>query len=247
MVYEKLKVAKKIGNTKLISIFILNKLEFNLWIMQAQIPDRNEAIEMVREELQAGIAVSGHTYEIRVNLPVEVRNAAAEAIRVLENGHKQKLLKLAAPAILLARFHAREEMENTLIRWINRIIGAEEGFQFAFNNYGSIPAQPLYWRIQDNGNFRQLAERLRVLDGWMQGNGCGPVQLIHSPRLLLVEEMDSSVERQIQLEFSSRCHHLEMELRELELMRCDAWSNRFQLVSRFPLLPPGFKQSERFI
>jgi hypothetical protein len=226
---------------------MLNKLEFNLWQMQVQIPDKNEDTELVRGELQAGTAVSGHTYEIRVNLPVEVRDAAAEAISGLENWHKKKLLKMAAPAILLARFHAREEMESTLLRWINRIIGAQEGFQFAFNNYGSMPAQPLYWRIQDNGNFRHLAERLRVLDGWMQGNGCGALRLIHSPRLLLVEEMDSSVERAIQLEFSSRCHHLEMELRELELMRCDAWSDKFQLVSRFPLLPSGFKQSERFI
>ncbi|WP_290794697.1 hypothetical protein [Flavihumibacter sp. UBA7668] len=215
--------------------------------MQAQIPDRNEAGVLVSSELQAGIAFSGNTYEIRVNLPVEVMHAAAEAISGLENWHKQRLLKIAAPAILVARFHAREEMEGTLLRWINRIIGTQEGFQFAFNNYGSMPKQPLYWRIQDKGNFRQLTERLRVLDGWMQGNGCGALRLIHSPRLLLVEEMDSSVERQIQLEFSSRCHHLEMELRELELMRCDAWSNKFQLVSRFPLLPPGFKQPERFI
>lgn len=215
--------------------------------MQAQIPDRKEATEPVWGELQAASAFSGNTYEIRVNLPAEVKCAASEAVSRLENWHKQKLLKLAEPAILLARFHAREEMESTLLRWINRIIGAQEGFQFAFNNYGSMPAQPLYWRIQDNGNFRQLAERLRVLDGWMQGNGCGPLKLIHSPRLLLVEEMDSSVERQIQLEFSPRCHHLEMELLELELMRNNVWGDKFQLVSRFPLMPPGFKQSERFI
>ncbi|KYP13162.1 MAG: hypothetical protein A1D16_07160 [Flavihumibacter sp. CACIAM 22H1] len=228
--------------TKIISIFMLNKLEAKSVVMQVQYPGKTEPAALFSGRQQVSDGIAFRRYELRVSLSAQVKEAVSDLLLPLKDFSKQRLLKLADPCLLIARFQAREEMEGTLFRWLNRIIGTQEGFGFAFNNYGGMPGQPLYWRVQEPGSFRMLAERLRVLEGWMQGNGCGALQLIHSPRLLLVEEIDESIERAVQLEFSSNCHRQEMVLTELELVVADKGNQDFRLLSRFPLLPPGFKQ-----
>ena len=185
----------------------------------------------------------GRVYELNIRLPERVLVAVAETANELESLRKAQLAKLSRPVLTIARFQAREEMEPTLLRWINRILSNQTGFRFAFNNYGSMPGKPLYWRIQDPEPFRKLATGFRVLEGWLQGNGCYGPELFAHPCLPLLDELDGSIEREVLMAFSASLFYDVVELQELELLVSEPWTNEYRLVSRFALLPEGFKQS----
>lgn len=192
----------------------------------------------------AGYSASfGRVYELNIRLPERVLVAVAETANELESLRKAQLAKLSRPVLTIARFQAREEMEPTLLRWINRILSNQTGFRFAFNNYGSMPGKPLYWRIQDPEPFRKLATGFRVLEGWLQGNGCYGPELFAHPCLPLLDELDGSIEREVLMAFSASLFYDVVELQELELLVSEPWTNEYRLVSRFALLPEGFKQS----
>ena len=192
----------------------------------------------------AGYSASfGRVYELNIRLPERVLVAVAETANVLESLRKAQLAKLSRPVLTIARFQEREEMEPTLLRWINRILSNQTGFRFAFNNYGSMPGKPLYWRIQDPEPFRKLATGFRVLEGWLQGNGCYGPELFAHPILPLLDELDGSIEREVLMAFSASLFYDVVELQELELLVSEPWTNEYRLVSRFALLPEGFKQS----
>ncbi|MBL7768504.1 MAG: hypothetical protein JNK20_06005 [Flavipsychrobacter sp.] len=185
----------------------------------------------------------GRNYELNVKLPEQVLVAVEETAAELESLRKAQLIKLSRPVLTIARFQAREEMEATLLRWINRILGSQSGFRFAFNNYGSMPGTPLYWRIQDAEPFRKLTDSFRVLEGWLLGNGCKGLELFSHPRLHLLDEVDGSIEREVLLAFSASTYYEVVELMELQLLARECWEDEYRLVSRFSLLPEGFKQT----
>ncbi|GAB2680880.1 hypothetical protein GCM10027036_39280 [Flavihumibacter cheonanensis] len=194
--------------------------------------------------LTVGNGSYGKQYEMNVKLPETILGAVAETAAELESLRKSQLVKLSRPVLTIARFQAREEMEGTLLRWINRILSSQSGFRFAFNNYGSMPGKPLYWRVQEAEPFRRLTDSLRVLEGWLQGNGCHGLELFSHPRLHLVDELDSSIEREVLLAFSASTFYEVVELQEVELLATEQWANDYRLVSRFSLLPEGFKQAD---
>lgn len=191
----------------------------------------------------AGGGSYAKNYELNVKLPETILCAVAETAAELEGLRKAQLIKLSRSVLTVARFQAREEMEGTLLRWINRILSNQSGFRFAFNNYGSMPGKPLYWRVQNAEPFRRLTDSFRVLEGWLQGNGCHGLELFSHPRLHLLDELDSSIEREVLMAFSASTFYEVVELRELELLVTEQWANEYRLVSRFSLLPEGFKQA----
>jgi 2'-5' RNA ligase superfamily len=72
------------------------------------------------------------------------------------------------PHILVTAFHAGEGMEQTLIRWIQRICSLQNSFLVSLNNYSGIPSHTIYLRVQDQQPFRDLSRQLRVIDHYVQ-------------------------------------------------------------------------------
>lgn len=210
---------------------------------QAVAAQQEESTSQVVATSGAGNGFPGKKYELNIRLPERVLVALAETAAELESLRKAQLVRLARPVLTIARFQAREEMEGTLLRWINRILGSQSAFQFAFNNYGSMPGKPLYWRIQDATPFRKLTDSLRVLEGWLQGNGCKGLEVTAHPRLHLLDGLELNIEREVLLAFSASTYHEVVEVVELELLAGEPWSDEYRLVSRFSLLPEGFKQT----
>jgi hypothetical protein len=67
--------------------------------------------------------------------------------------------------------------------------------------------------------------------------------LFAHPILPLLDELDGSIEREVLMAFSASLFYDVVELQELELLVSEPWTNEYRLVSRFALLPEGFKQS----
>jgi hypothetical protein len=188
--------------------------------------------------------VGQQSYELKLVLPVELKQTLEQVVEPFRGLIEQYGSRFLSPDLVLARFQAREEMEPMLIRWLNRILSAEESFSFAFNNYGSNPGARLYWRLQDTEGFRRLADKLSVLDAWFEGNGSGRMQLLREPRLVLLQDIHPLIERRVLMAFSSYCHHMDMEASELELMMQDLWAGTAKRVCRFSLLPAGLRRRE---
>lgn len=148
------------------------------------------------------------------------------------------------PELVLARFEAKEEMEETLLRWLHRIVGQQEAFNILFNNYGSMPGYPLYLRVQDPAPFRALTEGLRVIDGLLKNNDCKTMQIFHHPRLAITSQIDKRQEMEIMLDFSGRSFREEMSVEEVLLVKSASAQSGGGIVSRLMLSPTGLKRTE---
>lgn len=185
-----------------------------------------------------GRLVRGKRYVLRAALNAQVKASLEQVIAPLQDEPYRKQVSLQSPELVVARFRARDEMEATLLRWLNRIIASHPVFTYSFNNFGSAPGIPLYCRLQEPGVFRQLVDQLRVLDGWLHGNGCGSMELLTVPRMVLIKSITPTVERQVVWEYGSRSFREEMSLNGLELLaETEERSEEFRLVSRFSLMP----------
>ncbi len=72
--------------------------------------------------------------------------------------------------ISLASFTAKEEMEDTLLRWLRRIAGAEQAFSVVSNNFGFHPEGSIYLRILDASKLLNLKNHMQVLEPFIQSN-----------------------------------------------------------------------------
>ncbi len=142
------------------------------------------------------------------------------------------------PVLELLHFYARAEMEDTLLRWMQRICGQSVAFDLVFNNYGSRPDMPLYLRVTNGTALQSLAASFHLLDGWLKSNGMAAVRPSPTPWLPLVKRLVVKDARAFLLDFSSRLMYAVLRVEELVLEKNDG-----QIVSRLPLHPVNCKPS----
>lgn len=181
-------------------------------------------------------------YQIAVWLPSALRLLLEAEREYAVSQFGDGVLKDAATPLLLASFEAREDMEDTLLRWLQRITGQQESFTIQFNNYGSTPACSLYVRLQDPKRLRQLSESFRVLDNLVRSEAGDGLQLHQHPRIPMAATLDPAQEMAVLLDFSGRSFSAAMQVEELVLMKTDRGTGKTVLVSRLALAPRGLHQ-----
>jgi len=72
----------------------------------------------------------------------------------------QTVLPPQPTGIMVAQFMAREEMESTLIRWMHRIISAQQSFRVSMSGFGALSSGQIYLRVQEQEPFQELATAL---------------------------------------------------------------------------------------
>lgn len=73
------------------------------------------------------------------------------------------------PNITMACLVMREEMEEMLMRWLQRLCHMQPVFRVTLNNFSAIPPQTVYIRVQDPVPFKWLYEQLRAMDRFFPG------------------------------------------------------------------------------
>lgn len=91
----------------------------------------------------------------------------------------QLVTRLGAGSLTLAHFWAREDMEETLIRWMHRIISAQKSFRVTLQS----PAEESVVRISDRQPLQHLARELKIVDDYVRSYGCPDMKLITNPSL----------------------------------------------------------------
>src|ERR1700741_4315117 len=87
------------------------------------------------------------------------------------------------PYITISSFSAFERMEETMIRWLHRIIGNNRSFHVSLNNYSGVPAHTIYLRVQDPTPFQNLVNQLSVVEQYVKSNGFAGMNMIQRPQL----------------------------------------------------------------
>ena len=157
-----------------------------------------------------------------------------------ENFHLQYMQKKQAPkssTILVAGFLAKESMEETLIRWIQRICSLQKSFTVTLNNYSGFPPHTIYLRVQDHEPFRKLAQQLKIINEYIQSNGCPEVSLVTKPYLSIAKQLPEKVYEKAMLDYSQRLFFETFKAGELVLLRKSDDINSCKLVNVFRMLP----------
>lgn len=131
----------------------------------------------------------------------------------------QKVAVRTQPHITLAAFVAWEEMEDTLIKWIQRICSTKQSFNVMLNNYSGFPPHTVYLRIQNQQPFKQLANELKVIDNYVRSSGCPPAHFIKNPHLTIAKKLPENVYFKALMDYSQKTFHENFTVNQLVLLR----------------------------
>lgn len=143
------------------------------------------------------------------------------------------------PYILVAGFYAGEGMEETLIRWIQRICSQHSCFEITLNNYSGLPQHAIYLRIQDPQPVQQLAGKLKMLDNHVLAmSGFAGERL---PHLNFAGELPEQVYEKAIPAYSRKNFHESFLATELVLLGRDHPFASCKPITVFRFLPANHK------
>jgi hypothetical protein len=141
------------------------------------------------------------------------------------------------PSIRVARFRAREEMEETLIRWIQRVCHMQQRFRVEVEGPISDSDGGAFLRVRDHGPFKKLANGLAMVDQYIQSCGEPPVEWTGVVHCRLTDMTGKENRRSWQPGEHERHFQANFLVHSLVLMKEGPGSSRPELVNVFPLFP----------
>ena len=185
---------------------------------------------------QAGFVSTLWEYLLVATPDDSVTNKLLEVDRL--SPHRQKRMKAEyKPYIKLAEFQARESMEETIIRWMQRVCNQMESFTVTLNNYGGFPPATIFVRIQDHQPFRSFASKLKVIDDYIQSNSCPPAKFFNKPNLRIGEQPAEADYSRALFHYSQQDFHECFVVSELILMKSRNVFEQMKQVNLFRLYP----------
>lgn len=149
---------------------------------------------------------------------------------------KEKVATKTLPHITVANFHARERMEDTLIRYIHRILSVQKSFAATLNNFSGFPPHTVYARVQDHEPFKQLVAKLKAIEQYIKMNDCPPVKFITHPHVTIARRLKPDVYEKAMFDFSQRTFHASFKVEELILLKRRNQFDKCVQVNVFKLL-----------
>ena len=151
--------------------------------------------------------------------------------------YKEQIAVKTKPHITVANFLAMEAMEETLIRWMHRIISAQKKFKVTLDKYSGFANHTIYLRVQDHQPFQQLAKELKVVDQYVKGSGCPEMHLITRPHLIIARRLPENVYHQAATAYAQKDFEASFEVKELLLLRRQHQFDTCKQINVFGLQP----------
>lgn len=172
-------------------------------------------------------------YRLVLHPGKEVYDRVIEEKEKFSRNYKVSVAKKTLPHITVVNFLAKERMEETIIKWMHRIISEQRSFKVMLNNYSGFPSHTVHVRIQDYHPFKQLAASLKVIDQYVTSNGCPPVKFISNPHLTIAGRLQPSVYDKAISEYSRKTFHAIFTVDELILLKRENQFDTCRQVSVF--------------
>lgn len=141
------------------------------------------------------------------------------------------------PFIPVIDFQAAEGMENTLIRWMHKIISSHQVFGVTLNDFSGIKPHTLYIRVKDHLPFQQLGSALQVIEPFLNNNGSAGRYTIARPHLDLARQLKAATYHQAVEIYAQRNFTATFLVNELVLMRRQNLFTASKQVTVFRLSP----------
>jgi len=151
--------------------------------------------------------------------------------------YQQKIATKTKPHITIANFMAREAMEETILRYTQRICSQQQSFEVALNNYSGFPPHTIYLRVQNPQPFRQLAKELTVVSNYISSCSCPPVRLITNPHVSIARRLPETIYLKAMMDYSQKTFHETFMVNELVLLRRSNQYDTCKTVHVFRLQP----------
>lgn len=144
------------------------------------------------------------------------------------------------PFIPLASFVAKEMMEDTILRWVQRICDLQRSFEVKLQHFSGHPPHTIYLQVEDHQPFRMLTNQLKMVDQFIQSNDCPPAILYHTPYLSVADQLPEAVYQEALPLYALRTFSESFAVQTLVLQkRSDAYE-KWQPVNQFTLPPPSY-------
>jgi 2'-5' RNA ligase len=141
------------------------------------------------------------------------------------------------PHITVASFMAFEAMEETLIRWMSRVISAKQSFRVTLDQYGAFRPHTIYLHVKDHQPFLQLARELKVVDQYIQGYGCPKMHLVSNPHLTIARRLNADTYSEAVKIYADKSFETSFRVKELVLLRRRDQFDTCRQVNIFALKP----------
>jgi 2'-5' RNA ligase len=133
--------------------------------------------------------------------------------------YREKAAISTIPHITVTNFLAREAMEDTIIRWMERICSKQQSFIVTLNNYSGFPPHTIYLRVQNAMPFQQLAQELKAVNTYVSSCSCPPMNLISKPHVSISNSLSEEVYFKALTQYSHKSFHESFVVNELLLLR----------------------------
>lgn len=181
----------------------------------------------------------GGFYEYQlVAQPDATVHAQVMAERQYFTAHFKTPIAVKTPLhITVATFLAMEPMEETIIRWMHRVISTKKTFTVTLDHYGAFRPHTIYLKVQDHQPFQQLARELKVVDQYIRSNGCPEMRLISNPYLTIARRLEEQTYQQAVTVYSEKTFDASFEVKELLLLKRQHQFDSCRQVNVFRLQP----------
>jgi 2'-5' RNA ligase len=142
------------------------------------------------------------------------------------------------PYINVAGFYAGEGMDETLIRWLQRIFSQQTCFEIGLNNFSGFPNHTIYLRIQNPQPLQKLAHELKVLADHIQISSMAAGRW---PHLTLAGELPEAVYEKAMPVYSRKTFHACFMASEVVLLARDHPYTAFKTITVFRFLPTNHR------
>ena len=157
--------------------------------------------------------------------------------RIFYDKYKEKFSEKTAPHIKVAAFFAKEEMEETILRWMQRICSMQQSFSVTLNNYSGFPPHTIYLRVQNARPFHKLAKELGVINNYVSSCSCPPMKIFSNPYLSIAKKLPEDVFFEALTQYAHKSFHESFLVNELLLIKRKHASGECRPVNLFALQP----------
>jgi 2'-5' RNA ligase len=170
-------------------------------------------------------------------------NAVNERIKEekehFSHAYGQAITAKPQPHITILSFLAKEEMEETVIRYIQRICSHQQSFNVVLNNYSGFPPHTIYLRVQNQQRLKQLATEFKAVTEYINSCSCPPAKLITNAHVTIARRLTETVYLKALMDYGQKTFHETLTVNELVLLKRTNEFDACKPINVFRLKPPG--------
>ena len=179
-----------------------------------------------------------YEYLLVVHPAKEIFEQLSEEKEKFSAAYNVSIAKKTLPHITVANFLAKEEMEDTIIKWMHKIMSTHKSFDVMLNNFSGFPSsKTVYARVQDHEPFKQLAASLKVIDQYIKSNGFPPARIISHPHMSIARSLQPNVYDKAMMDYSRKIFNASFIADELVLLKRQNQYDKCRQITVFKLQP----------